>query len=195
MRSLLLVEDEEDARELLARGLLRVGYATVAVGDAAAARQALEANVFDAAVVDVVLGDDQHGGLDLLPDLTALAGRPPIIVITAFADVAKVKTALNRGAAYLLEKPFSVPELRSVLDRVLADADSSRHFVDRALSRAKLTDKELAIARLLLKGLPSSEIARLENNSEKTIRQHLTQIYAKCGVASRAELFSWVFPS
>jgi DNA-binding CsgD family transcriptional regulator len=67
--------------------------------------------------------------------------------------------------------------------------------VDRALARAGLTEKELAIARLVLKGLPSHEIARLENNSDKTIRQHLTQIYAKCGVSSRAEFFHHVFPS
>ncbi len=195
MRNLLLVEDEEDARELLARGLERAGFRCVAVGDVVAARAALAETVFDVAVLDVVLGEDQHGGLTLLPEITGRAEKPPVVVITAFADLAKVKLALNGGAAFLLEKPFSVPELRAVLERVLADADSSKHFVDRALSRARLTDKELAIARLLLKGLPSSEIARLENNSEKTIRQHLTQIYAKCGVTSRSELFSWVFPS
>jgi two-component system, NarL family, response regulator LiaR len=57
------------------------------------------------------------------------------------------------------------------------------------LARAQLTEKELTVARLLLDGLSSSEIAELEHNSPKTIRQHVTQIYAKCGVASRAQFF------
>jgi DNA-binding CsgD family transcriptional regulator len=45
------------------------------------------------------------------------------------------------------------------------------------------------VARHLLRGLSSSEIAALENNSPKTIRQHVSQIYAKCGVGTRAEFF------
>ena len=49
------------------------------------------------------------------------------------------------------------------------------------------------VARHLLEGRTSSEIADLENDSPKTIRQHVSQIYAKCGVSSRAELFRLIF--
>jgi DNA-binding NarL/FixJ family response regulator len=195
MRRLLLVEDEADARASIERGLARAGFECVGVGTLEDARRIVRETFFDAAVVDVVLGSDERAGLTFLPELTSLAHRPPVIVITAYADLGKVKDALNAGAAFLLEKPFSVAELISVIQRVLGQAESPSHFVDRALARAGLTDKELAIARLVLKGLPSQEIARLENNSDKTVRQHLTQIYAKCGVASRAEFFHYVFPS
>ena len=195
MRKIVLVEDEADARLALDRGLKRSGFDCVAVGTAGEALAVTSSTFFDAAVVDVVLGEDPRGGLDLLPRLAALPHRPPVVVITAYADLGKVKEALNAGAEYLLEKPFSVAELVTVLERVLLNADSPSHFVDRALSRASLTDKELTIARLVLKGLPSEEIARLEGNSDKTIRQHITHIYAKCGVASRAEFFHFVFPS
>ncbi|MEP7051663.1 MAG: helix-turn-helix transcriptional regulator [Pseudomonadota bacterium] len=78
---------------------------------------------------------------------------------------------------------------------VLTDHANISHLVDRALSNLGLTAKEQAIARLLLKGLPTGEIARLENNSDKTIRQHLSQVYAKAKVASRSEFFHFVFPS
>ena len=61
------------------------------------------------------------------------------------------------------------------------------------LSRARLTAKERTVAEHLLNGLSSSEIAELEANSPKTIRQHVSQIYAKCGVSSRAELFRLVY--
>lgn len=195
MRNILLVEDEVDARDALARGLKRSGFECTSFGAAAPALAYARETFFDAAVLDVNLGDDPRGGLDLLPQLTALSHRPPVVVITAYADLGKVKEALNAGAEYLLEKPFSLGELVTVLERVLHKADSPSHFVDRALARAALTDKELSIARLVLKGLPSEEIARLEGNSDKTIRQHITHIYAKCGVASRAEFFHFVFPS
>jgi DNA-binding CsgD family transcriptional regulator len=47
----------------------------------------------------------------------------------------------------------------------------------------------------VLKGLTSAEIGEMMGNSEKTIKQHLTQVYAKLGVAGRAEFFHLVFPS
>jgi DNA-binding CsgD family transcriptional regulator len=49
------------------------------------------------------------------------------------------------------------------------------------------------VARLLLTGLSSNEIADAEHNSPRTIRQHVSQIYAKCGVSSRAEFFRLVY--
>lgn len=195
MRKLVLVEDEVDARNMLERGLRRAGFDCATAGDVAGALAVASNTFFDAAIVDVALGDNVRGGLDLLPRLRALPHKPPVVLITAYADLNKVKEALNGGAEYFLEKPFSVAELISVLERVLRNADSSSHFVDRALARAGLTDKELSIARLVLKGLPSEEIARIEGNSDKTIRQHITHIYAKCGVASRSEFFAFVFPS
>lgn len=191
----LLVEDDTDARETLHRAIERAGYACTSCGSAHDAREAVLSLPFDAAVVDIVLGNDERGGLELLPLLRSETHRTPVVVITAFADLEKVKLALNDGAAYLLEKPFRARELCAIVARLLADRDDLGHIVARSLTRAGLTEKELAIARLILKGLTSAEIARIENNSDKTIRQHITQVYAKCGVSSRAEFFHFVFPT
>src|SRR6267142_2005809 len=88
-----------------------------------------------------------------------------------------------------------IAALRQVLEKVTAvDVDLAR-LVNRALSRARLTKKEEEVARLVLKGLTSAEIGAMMGNSEKTIKQHLTQVYAKLGVAGRAEFFHLVFPS
>jgi len=193
-RVVLLVEDERDARESLARSLARADFDCVLAASAPEAiAKAQEASSFDACVVDVRLGADEDAGIALIPKLRALTREAPVVVITAFADVDKVKRALNHGASFFLEKPFSAAELVETLGRVLADRGSVAHLVDRALAAAALTEKEATIARLLLKGLPTAEIARLEGNSDKTIRQHVSRIYAKCGVASRAELFNHVF--
>lgn len=194
-RTILLVEDEHDARISLARAIERAGYSCTSAATYDEAVALSPEGILSACVVDIVLGDDDTGGLRLIPHLRSLPGRPPVIVITAFADVEKVKTALNAGAAYLLEKPFRAPQLLDVLARFATDPGEFRQYIDAALSRARLTEKETSVARLLLKGLTSQEIARVESNSEKTIRQHVSQIYAKCGVSTRAEFFHFVFPS
>ncbi len=191
--TVLLVEDERDTRELLAKAMVRAGYACLTAADAAEGlRVATEAALLDVVVTDVVLGRDDRGGLRLLASLRARGTRVPVVVITAFADVEKVKLALNGGAAHLLEKPFRAAELLAVLERVRADdrgAMGSAERMQAVMSRARLTAKERTVAAHLLNGLSSSEIAELEANSPKTIRQHVSQIYAKCGVTSRAELF------
>jgi DNA-binding NarL/FixJ family response regulator len=189
-QTVLLVEDELDTRELLGRALERAGYACITAGtalDALAAARAAES--IDLVVTDVVLGNDSQGGLELMTQLRALGIRAPVVVITAYADVEKLKFALNEGAAHFLEKPFRAPQLLEVIERVLSNSRPLNQAVEELLARAQLTEKERAVARLLLEGLSSNEIAELEQNSPKTIRQHVTQIYAKCGVASRAQFF------
>lgn len=197
--NILLVEDDPEARASLERSLARVGHAVVAVGSADEAEILVTgghetAPELDVVVTDMVLGKEESGGIRVLRSLRASGSPCPVVLITAFAAVESVKLGLNEGAAYLLEKPFRAAELLEVIQRVSSRVSDMGSLVDRALSRAGLTDKEQAIARLVLKGLTSTEIARLEGNSDKTIRQHITRIYTKCGVTSRPELFHFVFP-
>jgi DNA-binding CsgD family transcriptional regulator len=88
-----------------------------------------------------------------------------------------------------------VPQLLEAIERVTASGTdaSARHSIEQVLSRASLTGKEHTVALHLLEGLSSTEIAEAEGNSPKTIRQHVSAVYAKCGVSSRAELFRLVF--
>jgi len=189
-KTILLVEDEFDTRQLLGRALERAGYSALMAENAAAALSAArQANGIDLVVTDVVLGTDSLGGLQLMTELRREGLRAPFVIITAYADVEKLKLALNEGAAHFLEKPFRAPKLLEVIERVLKNAEPFNHAVEEILLRAQLTDKESRVARLLLQGFSSNEIAARENNSPKTIRQHVTQIYAKCGVTSRAQFF------
>ncbi|HSU38225.1 MAG TPA: response regulator [Polyangiaceae bacterium] len=193
-RTVLLVEDEPDTRDLLARALERAGFTCVTSDHPdGALKLAAQTPFVDVVVTDVVMGGDDRAGLRLLPALRSAGVHAPVVVITAFADVQKVKLALNDGAAYFLEKPFRAPELIDAIERACEPRGASSHAVGELLARARLTEKERAIALLLLQGLSSAEIAVLEDNSEKTIRQHLTKIYAKCGASNRAELFCKVY--
>jgi DNA-binding NtrC family response regulator len=192
--TVLLVEDERDTRELLAAAVARAGYRCVAAGNVAdALERTATAGFIDVVVTDVVLGPDDRGGLRLMGALKTAGVLAPVIVITAYADVEKVKSALNQGAVHLLEKPFRAPALLEAIERAKTQGGDVRHMVEQVLTRANLTDKERVVARYLLDGLSSSEIADRECNSPKTIRQHVSTIYAKCGVGSRAEFFRLVY--
>ncbi|HXX68665.1 MAG TPA: response regulator transcription factor [Polyangiaceae bacterium] len=192
--TVLLVDDEPDTRELLAGAIERAGYRCVTALDAPEAlERATAEGAVDVVVTDVVLGAEDRAGLRLMMDLRAMGVHAPVIVITAYADVEKVKIALNQGAVYLIEKPFRAPELIQVIDRVRAQGVDVRPSVAQVLGGTNLTDKERVVARHLLEGLSYAEIAELESNSTNTIRQHVSTIYAKLGVGNRAELFRLVY--
>jgi DNA-binding NarL/FixJ family response regulator len=195
-KTVLLVEDEQDAREALSRVLQTEGYACVSAGSADEDLQAAKSSKFiDVVVTDIVLGDSGPDGIDLIPALRERGVRAPVVLVTAFADSPRLKRALLAGVAYLIEKPFRARALLAILDRLWQEPYDLAHLVDRALSRAGLTDKEAEVARLLLKGLSNEEIASATSNSDKTIRQHVTALYRKAGVSSRAEFFHLVFPT
>ena len=194
-QTVLLIEDEEDARASLARSLTKANHRCVTAASLDEALQVADRErEIDVVITDVVLGSNDRAGLELILALRERGIDAPIIVITAFADLEKVKVALNAGAAYLLEKPFRAQQLLSVITRVLRQPDDLSRRIERALGRNGLTEKEMLVAKHLLKGLTSNEIAAVEHNSERTIRQHISKIYEKCGVSTRPELFHYLFP-
>lgn len=192
-RQVLLIEDDEVSGEMLCSGLQGMSIACTWVRNVDDARRALEKRTFDAIVTDIMLGPDTPSGLDLVKELQPTGA--PVLVITAFADLARVKEALNHGATFLLEKPFRAEELSRALSSVWDEPKGLSHFVERALERAELTAKERDVARLLLKGLSTKEMAGVTGNTEKTLKHHIASIFHKFDVASRAELFHCIFPT
>jgi DNA-binding NarL/FixJ family response regulator len=190
--TILLVEDEDDTRALLGKALVRAGYTALLAANAEQGLELARSGRPDVIVTDIVLGSAERGGLRLLAELRASGMRTPVIVITAYADIEKVKLALNQGAQRLIEKPFSAGELLEAIDGVESGRDPESRS-EQLFERARLTDKEREVARQLIRGLTSSEIAEHAGNSAKTIRQHVTQIYAKCGVENRAGFFRRVY--
>ena len=192
----LLVEDELEAQVLLARALERTGYVVSTAADVETARAILDGAPVppDVAVIDVVLGHDDRGGLRVLEALRARSSLSPVIMVTAFADVSNVKSALNLGASHLIEKPFRAAELLSIVERLASTQPNTSERASRAFVRAGLTPRESEIAMLALKGLSSPEIAQVLGMSDKTVRQHLSRVYEKHGVGSRGELVHLLFP-
>jgi DNA-binding NarL/FixJ family response regulator len=191
---ILVVEDESDARELLVRGLVRQGFAAEGASDGAAALDMLSRG-WDVVVTDLLM--PRVDGLTLLTEVAARAPGTTRVVITSFGDKERVLAALNLGADYLLEKPFSAQQLGDVLTRLLAERDDEKQIdqlFERRLAGLPLTPREREMVVLVMKGLGNKDVARQLELSEQTVKNALFTLYQKLGIASRAELFHLVFP-
>ncbi|MCY2959505.1 MAG: response regulator transcription factor [Planctomycetota bacterium] len=192
---ILLVEDEAIGRELLARGLSRSGYEVETAADGVEAAALLERE-FDFVVTDLVMPNAD--GLAVLAELNRRRHTALRIVVTSFADKDRVVAVLNLGADYLLEKPFGVEALGSVLERLKAErGDGTAHlaqFFRRRLLGLALTPREREMVELVLQGDSNKQIARKLGLSEQTVKNTLSHAYESLGVQSRGELFHAVFP-
>lgn len=121
---LLIVEDEDDIREPLARYLARRGFAVTATRSAERARRALSEAEFDLLIVDIMLPGDS--GLSLMGEVRNTTAVP-VILVTARTETADRIAGLELGADDYVCKPFDARELaaraRAVLGRVRRTAD------------------------------------------------------------------------
>jgi diguanylate cyclase (GGDEF)-like protein len=128
---ILVVEDEEDAREIIEEEL-RERYDVEAVGDGESAVKRAKELLPDLVLLDLFLPDlDGFGVLTQLRcDLRT--AEVPVIFLSADGEAATKSQGLERGAADYLAKPFSLEELMARLDRTLKLTAQKEHF--RALA-------------------------------------------------------------
>jgi two-component system response regulator AtoC len=115
----LVAEDDRVARDLLCEILRGEGYQVEAVDDGADAIERAQGGDgrYDLVVSDVRM--ERSGGLDVLAAFTSKAPSTPVILITAFGDVAGAMEAIQRGAYDYVSKPFNIEELRLTVARAL----------------------------------------------------------------------------
>ncbi|WP_316195999.1 MULTISPECIES: response regulator transcription factor [unclassified Bradyrhizobium] len=114
---LLIVEDNVELSELVAKGLVAAGYDVDRVNSAAEARDALRDVNYAAMILDLGLPDDD--GLAVLAELRRRADPLPVIVLTARGGVQDRVAGLRRGADDYLAKPFALEELVARLEAIL----------------------------------------------------------------------------
>lgn len=131
-------------------------------------------------------------GLQLQAQLLEQAVDTPIIFITGHADVPTAVEAMRRGAFDYVEKPVHGQHL---LDRVNAALTLSRERYRQRQQRtsrearlALLTPQEGKIARWVVEGKSSREIAELDGISVRTVENHRARIMDKLHVTSVVEM-------
>ena len=124
----LIVDDEDDIRELLELSLLRLGLASDGAASLAEARRLLGEKRYRLCLSDMRLPDGD--GLGLVRYIAENVRDLPVAVITAFGSMDNAVTALKAGAFDYLSKPVSIEQLRALVKSVFSvspvDAEPGR---------------------------------------------------------------------
>lgn len=116
-RRLLIVEDDTDTREFLAKGFTEEGFTVETAPDGREGLYHATDGGFDAIVLDRMLpGLD---GLALIKSIRAAGLKTPVLMLTAMSAVDERVKGLRAGADDYLVKPFSFQELHARIEALL----------------------------------------------------------------------------
>ena len=189
----LLVEDQT----LVRLGLANLLNLDSAINIEAQAEDGLQAltllaeHSFDIALLDMRMPN--LDGLGVLQKMREKGDKTPVLIITTFEDCDVLVKALNLGACGYVLKNIELEELISAIKQVVAGERVLQSAVTDFLLKKQLspqlclTDKEQTVLQCLSLGMPNKVIAKKLDNSEGTIRNHVSQILAKLDVKDRTQ--------
>jgi len=137
--TILVVDDEEDIRELVELNLTREGYSVLNCETGQQALQTARSKLPDLVILDLMLPDID--GLEVCKRLKGdnKTRHIPVVMLTAKADEADIVTGLELGADDYITKPFSGKVLTARVRRVL------RRISERADEKATIKIHDLVI--------------------------------------------------
>ena len=194
----LIVDDHAVVREGL-RSFLELQEGIHVVGEAADGAEAVEAAVRLAP--DVVLMDLVMPRLDGVSAMRQVRERVPatrVIVLTSFLDDDRLLPAIRAGAAGYLLKNAQPQELARAIrtahaGEALIDPAVAARLVDalaageRSDRYEELTPREREVLELIGRGFSNKRIALELGAAEKTVKNHVSNVLAKLGVADRTQ--------
>jgi DNA-binding NarL/FixJ family response regulator len=195
---LLLADDHTMLRQSLRRTMEDEGLEVV--GEAGDGEEA--ARLAEELVPDVVLMDVSMPVLDGVEATRRITGADPdarIVVLTSFSDNRRILDALQAGAIGYLLKHAGPDELLGAVRAAAAgdspmDPKAARVLLEsRRVSRQAqdLSAREEEVLRLVAGGLANKQIARRLEISERTVKAHLTSVFARIGVSDRTQAALW----
>ncbi len=200
---LLVIDDHAMVREGLLQIVRKLGPNVVQyeAQDAESALLLLETEKeFDLVLLDIMLPGTN--GLSLLGILRKRFPAVPVVVLSALDDLDTVNRAMRLGAAGYVTKSGDGDTLLEALKRVLeGEIYLPPHLHDRLsvslssglgrgrtlVDRYGLTEGQRRVTELLREGKSNREIGDLLGLTEGTVKVHVSKIFRKLGVVSRAE--------
>ena len=198
---ILLVDDHEVMR-LGLKALIGRNPTFDVIAEAGTALEAVEkARVHKPAVVVMDIRLPGKSGIDATREIIASLPETKIIILTSYADDNLLMDAIEAGAAgyvlkqigsdALLKALESVSRGESLLDPSLMNKVFARlreaTRKDRGQAFAALTEQEVKILALVAEGMTNREIANNVFLSEKTVRNYVSTILGKLGLAHRSQ--------
>ncbi|TDU79224.1 response regulator transcription factor [Streptomyces sp. KS 21] len=196
MIRILLADDHPVVREGL-RGMLSAEPDLEVVAEAANGPQAeaLAAELVPGGL-DLILMDLRMPGGDGVESIARISAAPlpvRVVVLTTYENDRDILRAVEAGAAGYLLKDMARAELADAIraavrgETVLAPSVAGR-LVDRLRTRPerpRLSDREVAVLRLVAEGATNAEIGRRLFVAESTVKTHLLRIFGKLEVTDR----------
>ncbi|GHE76472.1 DNA-binding response regulator [Streptomyces vinaceus] len=195
MIRILLADDHPVVREGL-RGMLSAEPDLEVVAEASNGPQAEALAAELLPDLDLILMDLRMPGGDGVESIARIgaAGLPVrVVVLTTYENDRDILRAVEAGAAGYLLKDMARAELADAVraavrgETVLAPSVAGR-LVDRLRTRPerpRLSDREVAVLRLVAEGATNAEIGRRLFVAESTVKTHLLRIFGKLEVTDR----------
>lgn len=167
------------------------------VGEARDGREAVELALAvrpDVVVMDINM--PELSGVEATRQIRAAAPEVRVLALTAYQDDPYIYGLLDVGASgYILKTAEGQEIVRAVRATAAGQAAIDPAVAPRLIARLTrpapqadaLTERELAVLRLAARGQTNKQIGATLQISDRTVQNHLANIYAKLGVASRTE--------
>jgi two-component system, NtrC family, nitrogen regulation response regulator NtrX len=123
---ILIIDDEEDIRDLISGILSDEGYATRVAGDSEGALAAVRARRPQLVILDIWLQGSKLDGIEVLDVLTREHPDLPVVMISGHGTIETAVASIRKGAYDFIEKPFKSDRLLHVAERALESARLKR---------------------------------------------------------------------
>lgn len=117
--NILVVDDEEGARELFYTILSGEGYTVTLANDGSSALEQLRTGPFDLVITDIKMPN--MDGLQLLQEMRRTGSKTDVIMVTAYGEVETYLKAMSLGAAEYINKPIRIKELKRIVHKVVSE--------------------------------------------------------------------------
>jgi two-component system response regulator AtoC len=152
-QKILILDDEEALRSILAQSLIRKGYEILEAGTAEEGISFLKENLVDVVLLDLKLPDGD--GLTLLPKIKQLQPDIQVVMLTGHGTIESAIEAMKLGAYDYLTKPCNFSELEITLQKaleqrkLLMENKGLRQVVSRQTSELEIITKSSRMLHLL----------------------------------------------
>jgi two-component system, NtrC family, nitrogen regulation response regulator NtrX len=130
---ILVVDDEEDIRDLISGILRDEGYDTRLAGDSDAALAATRARRPQLVILDIWLQGSKLDGIQVLDALKREQPEVPVVMISGHGTIETAVSSIKKGAYDFIEKPFKADRLLHVVERALEAARLKREIQELKL--------------------------------------------------------------
>ena len=120
--AILVVDDDDPVRVMLARLLRTQGYAVIQAKDAETAREALDAHRPDLVISDIVMPGES--GIELRRTIAGLWPELPVILISGYSAEGPAEFAARTPKTTFVQKPFAADHFLALVKQTLTGADA-----------------------------------------------------------------------